>query len=86
MKRDIIHLIISYLNSHNSYLDDKVRFITGEQYTCITCTYHGMDVEICVYNDTFIKIKVDNLPLAICDGIKSFRKEFDRLYVLRHQW
>lgn len=84
MRRDIVHLITSYLNSQKSYLDDKVRLRTEEQYTCITCTYQGMEIEICIYNDTFIKLKVDRIPLAICDGIKSFRKEFDRLHILRY--
>lgn len=86
MNKEIIYLITSYLNTQKSYLDEKVRVLDEGKYTCITCNYQGLDLEICVYNETFIKVKVDRLPYAICDGIKSFRSEFDRLPLLRYQW
>jgi hypothetical protein len=51
----------------------------------VTFRYHGIDIEVCVYNDTFIKLKVDNMPYAICDSIKTFKYEIDRLHTLRYQ-
>ena len=86
MKRDIVHLITSYLNSQKNYLDNKVQIIREDSYTCIICEYLGLDIEIFVYNDTFIKLKVDKLPFAICDSIHSFRKEFIRAGYLRYEW
>jgi hypothetical protein len=77
---NIIHLITSYLNAQKNYLDVKPQVSESKnKYTCITCTYIGLHIEICVYNDTFIKLKIDNMPYAICDGIKTLREEFDKI-------
>jgi hypothetical protein len=81
----IIHLITSYLNTQKNYLDSKPIVVPSNKYTCINFTYQGIDIEVCVYNDTFIKLKVDDMPYAICDGIKTFRTEIDRLHILRYQ-
>ena len=86
MKQNIIHLITAYLNAQQNYLDSKVRVIPEQSYTCIFCKYQGMELEVCVYNDTFIKLKVDKMPFAICDGIKSFKQEFNRISFLRYEW
>ena len=86
MKQNIIHLITAYLNSQKNYLDSKAKIIIEDNYTCIICKYQGMDIEVNIYNDTFIKLKVDKLPFAICDGIKSFREEFNRLSLLKYDW
>lgn len=80
----IIHLITSYLNTQKNYLDTKPLIVATNKHTCINFTYYGYDIEVCVYNDTFIKLKVDNIPYAICDGIKTFRNEIDRLHTLRY--
>ena len=85
MKRDIIDLISSYLNSQKNYLDTKPQIVTTNKHTCINFTYFGYDIEVCIYNDSFIKLKVDNMPYAICDGIKTFRNEIDRLHMMRYQ-
>ena len=81
----IIHLITSYINSQKNYLDTRPQIIKNNSYVCINFIYQGLDIEVYVYNETFIKLKVDNMPHAICDGIKSFRSEIDRLHVLRYQ-
>ena len=81
----IIHHISAYLKTQKNYLDTKPQIVTKNNYTCINFTYQGIDIEVCVYNDTFIKLKVDNMPYAICDGIKTFRTEIDRLHILRYQ-
>ena len=83
MKRDIVHLITSYLNTHKNFLDSQVKILAQEKYILIYFCYSGLDVEICVYNETFIKIKVDKLSFAICDSIKTVRKEIDRLHSKR---
>ena len=81
----IIHYITSYLNTQRNYLDSKPQVIITSKHTCINFTYYGYDVEVCIYNDTFIKLKVNDIPHAICDGIKTFRSEIDRLHTLRYQ-
>ena len=83
--KNTTYLITSYLNSQKNYLDSKPLVVNDSKYTCINFTYNGLDIEVCVYNDSFIKLKVDNMPYAICDGIKTFRNEIDRLHVLRYQ-
>lgn len=81
----IIHHITSYLNSQKNYLETKPLIVATNKHTCINFTYFGYDIEVCVYNDSFIKLKVDNMPYAICDSIKTFRDEIDKLYTLRYQ-
>lgn len=83
--KNTIHLITSYLNTQKNYLDTKPIVSTNSNNTCINFIFHGIDIEVCIYNDTFIKIKVDDMPYAICDGIKTFKYEIDRLHVLRYQ-
>jgi hypothetical protein len=86
MMTNIIHLITSYLNTQKNYLDTKPQISVHSKYTCVTFTYHGINIEVCVYNDTFIKLKVNDMPYAICDSIKTFKHEIDRLHTLRYQW
>lgn len=81
----ITHLITSYLNTQKNYLDTKPIIVSTTKHTCINFTYYGYDIEVCVYNDSFIKLKVNNIPYAICDSIKTFRGEIDKLYTLRYQ-
>ena len=81
----IIHLINAYLKTQKNYLDSKPQVIINNNSTVINFVYQGMDIEVCVYNSTFIKLKVDDMPYAICDGIKTFRSEIDKLHVMRYQ-
>lgn len=81
----ITHLITTYLKTQKNYLDAKPQIVTNNQYTFINFVFQGQNVEVYIYNDTFIKLKVDNNPYAICDGIKTFKYEIDRLHVLRYQ-
>lgn len=82
---DIIRLITAYLKTQKNYLDTKPQIIVGSNYTCVNFVFQGKDIEVCIYNDTFIKLKVDDIPYAICDGINTFKYEIDRLYILRYQ-
>ena len=84
MMTNITHLITSYLNTQKNYLDSKPLVVTNNKNTCINFNFHGIDIEVCVYNDTFIKLKIDKMPYAICDGIQSFKYEIDRLHMLRY--
>ena len=81
----IVHLINAYLKTQKNYLDTKPHILINTNSTIINFVYQGMDIEVCIYNSTFIKLKVDNMPYAICDGIKTFRNEIDKLHVLRYQ-
>ena len=80
-----IHLITSYINSQKNYLDTRPQISKNDNYTCIHFIYNGVDIEVCVYNDNFIKLKVDDHLHAICDNIKTFRSEIDRLQAYRYQ-
>jgi len=81
----VIHLITAYLNTQKRYLDTRPLTVITSKHTSINFIYYGYNIEVCIYNDTFIKLKVDDMPYAICDGIKTFRSEIDRLHMLRHQ-
>ncbi len=50
-------------------------------YICVTFNYSGNDVVVQVYNDNFIKIKVDSYSWNICDGIRTLR---DSIYKLEY--
>jgi hypothetical protein len=77
----IIHNIKTYINTfHNPYHQVRVVHIKDKiDYTMICYEHYERDICIVVYNDNFIKINVDNHIHAICDGIKTFRSEIDRL-------
>jgi hypothetical protein len=81
----IIPLITSYLHTQKNYLDNKPVILVHNTYTCINFRLAGLSVELFVYNDTFIKVKVDNHIHTICDNIKTLRVELDRLHILRYQ-
>jgi len=81
----VVHLINAYLTTQNYYLDSKPKIFINSNATIINFVYQGSDVEVCIYNSTFIKLKIDNIPYAICDSIKTFRGEMDKLYTLRYQ-
>jgi wobble nucleotide-excising tRNase len=81
----VSNLIISYLKIHRANLCSQILSTATDDHILITCYYDDCNMKIYVYNDTFIKLKVNNMPYAICDGIKTFRSEIDRLHMLRYQ-
>lgn len=81
----LIYLLSAYLKTQKNYLDSRPLITTGSRYTCISFIFQGKNIEICIYNDTFIKLKVDNYPYAICDGINTLKYELDKIYTLRYQ-
>jgi|LakMenE01Jun11ns_1017448.scaffolds.fasta_scaffold7618218_2 hypothetical protein len=83
MINNIIHSIKSYIRTyHNPYHQVRIIPIKDKfDYYMICYNQYERDICIMVYNDTFIKINVDNQIYAICDGIKSVRYELDRLSV-----
>ena len=81
----VIHLITAYLKTQKNYLDSKPLITVHNKYVSINFVYRGNDIEAIIYNDTFIKLKVDKLPYAICDSIKTFRLEIDRLHAATYQ-
>jgi hypothetical protein len=83
---NIIHQITSYLKTHNKSVASEVNIVPVKdkiEYTLIHFSHGYSDVNILVYNSNFISIKIDSLPFAFCDNIKTFRNEIDRLYSLR---
>jgi len=76
-------LIISYLKN-NTNLHGQITQTVKNKCIHLNFFYHNHDVTVLIYNDNFIKLKIDNLPHAICDSIKTFRAEIDRLNTLRY--
>lgn len=79
----ISNLIISYLKTSTNLHGQIIKSVE-DSYICLTFFYHNYDITVEIYNESFIKLKVDNLPYAICDSIKTFRTEIDRLNTLRY--
>ena len=79
----ISNLIISYLKTSTNLHGQIIKSVE-DNCICLTFFYHNYDIAVLIYNENFIKLKVDNMPYAICDGIKTFRTEIDRLNTLRY--
>lgn len=79
----ILNLITAYLFQHR-YVVSKPQIVYTNDFIGINFDYNGSIISICIYNQSFIKIKQNDFPFAICDGIKTFRSEIDRLCLLRY--
>jgi len=84
MSEKTVSLILAFLHTKKSKIFSNI--LTSKHdghlpYICITFCYTGLDIEVCVYNESFIKLRVDNQPWTICDGITSFR---DSMYKLEY--
>lgn len=79
----ISNLIISYLKT-NTNLHGQILQTVQDHCIRLNFFYHNYDITVLIYNENFIKLKVDDVPHAICDGIKTFRTEIDRLHTLRY--
>lgn len=82
MSEKTVSLILAFLHTKKCKIFSNVQTSRHEghiPYTCITFCYTGLDVDVCVYNESFIKLKVNNQPWTICDGIRTFR---DAIYKL----
>jgi hypothetical protein len=80
----VSNLIISYLKYNNVNLHGQILQTVEDDCVCISCFYLQYDITVLVYNDNFIKLKINHLPYTICDSIKTFRTEIDRLNNLRY--
>jgi len=84
MSEKTVSLILAFLHTKKSKIFSNVQTSKHDgryPYVCITFCYTGLDVDVCVYNDSFIKLVVNNQPWGICDGIRSFR---DSIYKLEY--
>lgn len=84
MSETTVSLILAFLHTKKSKIFSNIQTSRHDgrlPYICITFCYTGLDVSASIYNDSFIKLKVDNQPWNICDGIESFR---DSIYKLDH--
>ena len=86
MTNHIIQSIKSYINTHqNPYHQVKVIHVKDKiEYYMLCYEYYDRDICITIYNDTFIKISIDNHIHAICDGIKTVRYELDKISTYRN--
>jgi hypothetical protein len=84
MSERTVSLILAFLHNRQNKIFGIVQTSKHEEgipHFCITFNYQGNDVEVCVYNDNFIRVYVDEQPWTICDGIKSLR---DAIFKLDH--
>lgn len=82
MSEKTVSLILAFLHTKQSKIFGKIQVSRHEGYlphVCVTFNYSGIDVMLNVYNDSFIKMQVDDHPWGICDSIKSLR---DSIYKL----
>ena len=81
-----ISQILAFLTTRQNRILSKIQTSKHEgrlPFVAITFCYSGYDIMIQVYNDTFIKLIVDNSPYSICDSVVSLR---DSLYKLDHDY
>jgi len=84
MSEKTVSLILAFLHTKKSKIFSNIQTSRHDghlPYVSITFCYTGLDVDVCVYNETFIKLKVNDQAWTICDGIRSFR---DSIYKLDH--
>jgi hypothetical protein len=82
----IIQRIKTLINNYKSP-NTKITVIPIKDkidYVMICYDYYDRDICIMVYNDSFIKINVDNSIHAICDSIHTVRYELDRLQTYKY--
>jgi len=82
MNERTVSMILAFLHNKKSKLFSNVQTYRQDGYCpfiCIRFCYSGLNVDVYVYNSTFIKLKINDEPHTICDGISSFR---DTIYNL----
>jgi len=82
MSERTVSLILAFLFNKQHKIFGSVQTSKQERnipHFCITFNYSGNDVEVCVYNDNFIRVLVNDHPWEICDGIKSLRDSICRI-------
>lgn len=84
MSEKTVSLILAFLHTKKSKIFSNIQTSRHDghlPYICITFCYTGLDVNVRIYNDSFIKLKVDDQSWNICDSIETFR---DTIYKLDH--
>lgn len=78
--------IQSYLHTYSSHISNVYLIEKNEnfEYTCVCFRYLKHNIEIRIYNDTFIKFRVDGRTIKICSDIHSIRQSIDNLQI--HLW
>lgn len=82
MSQKTVSLILAFLNTNKVKIFSNIQTSRTEShipYTCMTFNYMGNDVTICIYNDSFIKITVDDQLWSICDDINTVRNSIHKL-------
>lgn len=84
MSEKTVSLILAFLHTKKSKIFSTINTSRHEgqiPYILVTFNYWGSDVDLRVYNDSFIKVIVDKKTWAICDGIHTLR---DTIYKIEH--
>lgn len=84
MSEKTVSMILAFLHTKRSKIFSSILTSRHEgriPYVSVTFNYSGSDVNLCIYNDSFIKVNVDKRVWAICDGIQTLR---DTIYKIEH--
>ena len=75
-------LILLYLQNHKTKVCGKIGvadYRNNIPYRSIKFNYIGYDVEIRIYNSSYINVRVDNYPSEVCDSVSTLRSAIDKL-------
>lgn len=84
MSEKTVSLILAFLHTKKSKIFSTIQTSRYEgriPYISVTFNYWGSDINLCIYNDSFIKVIVDKKAWAICDGLQTLR---DTIYKIEH--
>ena len=87
MTERTVSMILAFLNTKKIKLFSNIQVANRYghiPYTGIYFCYSGIDTEIRVYNDKFIKLRVKDEPWAICSDISSVRDEVCKIDYLNY--
>lgn len=82
MSQKTVSLILAFLHSNKIKIHSNIQTSRTEShipYTYMTFNYMGNNVTVCIYNDNFIKINVDDHIWSICDDINTVRSSLQKL-------
>ena len=72
-----VSLILSFLETKKTKLFTTVRiseYNGNLQHTALFFCYAGYDIEIAIYNENFMTVKLDNQPYAFCENLENIRQ------------
>jgi hypothetical protein len=79
-------LILLYLQNHRTKVCGRIGVADHRQiipYRSIKFDYMGYDVEVRIYNPSYINVRVNDFPCEVCDSVSALRSAIDKLHSFR---